>query len=475
VTRGADEICFLSAVELAAAVKERILSPVEIVEAVLERIETVDGELNSYCTVTAEAARSAARAAERVVMAGDAVGPLHGVPVSVKDLVFTRGVRTTRGSLVFSDFVPREDAPVVERLLGAGAIVVGKTNTPEFGWKGATNNRVFGPSRNPWDTTRTPGGSSGGSAAAVAAGLAPLSVGSDGAGSIRIPASYCGIVGLKPSFGRVPYSPPSPAGTLSHLGPMTRTVADCALMLEVIAGPDERDRHSLPRTGEHFAEAAAESVTARRIGWSTDFGYVRVDPQVRELTRAAAQHISEELGCEVEEADPGFADPATALDRMFYGGIGSWVDEHWDEWHELLDPGLAKMVERARRWTGLEMAQAHREAATVWESLRKYFERYDALITPTLPAPAFAVELDRPAGTEGLGWTPFTYPFNLTGLPAISVPCGWTSEGLPVGLQMVGPRYADADVLRLAAAYEAVAPWRHRLPKKASPGLRTED
>jgi aspartyl-tRNA(Asn)/glutamyl-tRNA(Gln) amidotransferase subunit A len=361
--------------------------------------------------------------------------------------------------------VPDEDAPVVERLRQAGAIMLGKTNTPEFGWKGATDNRVFGPTRNPWDPAKTAGGSSGGSGAAVAAGLGPLSVGSDGAGSIRIPASFNGTVGLKPSFGRVPYYPPSAVDTLSHVGPMTRTVADAALMLQVMAGPDERDRHSLPAAQEDFSTAGVEPMRSRRIAWSPDLGYARVDPEVLELAAAAARRFASDLGCEVEEAAPGFSDPGFATDRLFYGGLGSWIDEHWTEWRDRLDPGLIRHVER-----GFEVGQAHRERSVLWDKLQRFFSRYDALLTPTMPIPAFGVELDKPAEiagqpTEGLDWTPFTHPFNLNGVPAISVPCGWTSENLPVGLQIVGPRFADAEVLRLAAAYEAVAPWRDRRPQ----------
>jgi aspartyl-tRNA(Asn)/glutamyl-tRNA(Gln) amidotransferase subunit A len=453
-----------SARELAALIAKRAVSPLEVLDAHLAVIARVNPKLNAIVTLVADQAREQAKALETVLMRGDQVGPLAGLPIAIKDITPTAGIRTTYGSPLYKDYVPEEDAEIVSRLKAAGAIVIGKTNTPEFGWKGATDNRVFGPTRNPWDTSRTPGGSSGGSAAAVAAGLAPLSLGSDGAGSIRIPASYTGVVGLKPSFGRVPYAPPSAADTLSHAGPMTRTVADCALMLDVIAGPDERDRHSLPATNDDFTRAATEPMRARRIAWSADLGYARVAPEVRALTEAAARRFASDLGCEVEEAAPGFADPWVAIERIFYSGIGSWLDEHWTEWHDLLDPGLAAMVERARSWTGFEIAQAYRERSTLWDTLQRFFDRYDALLTPTMPAPAFAVGLDRPSDSDGLSWTPFTYPFNLNGVPAISVPCGWTSDNLPVGLQIVGRRYADAEVLRMAAAFEAVAPWRERRP-----------
>jgi Asp-tRNA(Asn)/Glu-tRNA(Gln) amidotransferase A subunit family amidase len=470
------DLCFLSAAELAAAIRVRTLSPREVVDAILERIEVLNPLLNAYCTLTADQARRDARAAEDALVRGDPIGPLHGVPVSIKDLIFTRGVRTTRGSAVFADFVPTEDSPAVERLKRAGAIVLGKTNTPEFGWKGATDNRVFGPTRNPWDLSRTPGGSSGGSAAAVAAGLGPLSLGTDGAGSIRIPSSFCGTVGIKPSFGRVPYYPPSASDTLSHQGPIARTVADAALMLSVIAGPDERDRHSLPRTADDFASAAREPLGARRIAWSADLGYVTVDVEVRTLAEAAARRFASDLGCEVEEAAPGFSDPLATVERIFHGSIGASLAGNWPEWRDRLDPGLVAVVEQARGLSGFDIGQANLERQALWERVRRFFERYDLLLTPTLPIPAFPVGLDSPRDAAGrpmpiLGWTPFTFPFNLTGQPAASVPCGWTAANLPVGLQIVGRRLADAEVIRAAAAFGRVAPWHHRRPPVAEPGV----
>ncbi|MBI2878907.1 MAG: amidase, partial [Candidatus Rokubacteria bacterium] len=287
-----DDLCYLPATDLAAAIRAKALSPVEVVEAFLARIERLNPLLNAYCTLTAEAAREAAREAEAAVLAGRPLGALHGVPVSIKDLIITRGVRTTWGSKIHEDHVPEEDAPAVERLRAAGAILLGKTNTPELGWRGSTDNLIFGPTRNPWDPGRTAGGSSGGAAAAVAAGLGPLAVGTDGGGSIRIPASFCGIYGLKPSFGRVPIYPASAAEALSHAGPMTRTVADAALMLEVLAGPDERDRNSLPADGARYARAIEDDLRGLRVAWSPDLGYAAVDPEVRALAEAAARRFT---------------------------------------------------------------------------------------------------------------------------------------------------------------------------------------
>ncbi|MEK7220064.1 MAG: amidase family protein, partial [candidate division NC10 bacterium] len=303
----ADDLASMPASELSAAIRAKRVSPVEVVEAVLDRIERLNPRLNAYCTVTAESARREAAAAEAAVMRGDALGPLHGVPVSVKDLVITRGVRTTFGSRIYENNVPQEDAPLVERLKAAGAILVGKTTTPEFGWKGVTDSPLLGITRNPWNPERTPGGSSGGAGAAVAAGLAPLAVGTDGGGSIRIPGSFCGVFGLKPTYGVIPVYPASATGTLSHAGPMTRTVRDAALMLQVMAGPDDRDPLSFPLEGMDFVAGLEGEIHGLRVAWSPTLGYAVVDPEVRLVTEAAAKRFSD-LGCRVEEVNRVFDD-----------------------------------------------------------------------------------------------------------------------------------------------------------------------
>lgn len=464
----ADELCRMSAAELAEAIRARRVSPVEVTEAVLARIERLNPRLNAYCTVTAGAALEAARAAEQALARGSAPGPLHGVPVSIKDTILTAGVRTTRGSKLYADYVPAEDAPVVERLKAAGAIILGKTNTPEFGWKGVTDNALFGPTRNPWNLERTPGGSSGGAAAAVAAGLGPLAIGTDGGGSIRIPAAFTGIVGLKPSFGLVPAYPPSPAESLSHVGPMARTVRDTALLLDVLAGPDERDRTSLPPLGVRFEEALAGDLRGLRVAWSRDLGYAVVEPEVAALAEQAARRFIE-LGCVVEEAQPGFPDPYDAWSVLFYAGIGAMLEDQPPGWRDVVDPELVRTVDAARPLAAFDYARAGFVRAALWDRLRRFFERYDLLLTPALAVTAFPVGLNAPeqiAGqpATGLRWSPFTYPFNMTGQPAISVPCGWTAEGLPAGLHIIGRRFADALVLRAAAAFEALQPWAARWP-----------
>jgi aspartyl-tRNA(Asn)/glutamyl-tRNA(Gln) amidotransferase subunit A len=462
----ATELWAFPATELAARIRRREVSPVEVVEAILARMERLDGLLGAFCTPTPELALEMARAAEAAVVRGERLGPLHGVPVSIKDMTWTKGIRTTRGSRLYADFIPPEEPPVVERLRAAGAVILGKTNTPEFGWKGATENLLFPPTRNPWNTERTPGGSSGGAGAAVAAGLGPLATGTDGAGSIRIPAAFCGIVGHKPSFGRVPVYPT--AIDLAVTGPMARTVHDAALLLEVMAGPDERDRHSLPDDGVDYAAECAGGVAGWRVAWSPDLGYAPVDPEVRALAEAAARRFAD-LGAVVEEAHPGFADPREIINVLFYAQVGAQVAGLPPERQALLDPGLAAVLDGMGGLTANDYIAMAMRRNDFWQPVRRFFERYDVLLTPTLPITAFEVGGEGPTEVAGravgrLGWTPFTFPFNLTGQPACTVPCGRTSEGLPVGLQIVGRRNDDASVLRAAAAFEEAAPWAHDWP-----------
>ncbi|MEW6298279.1 MAG: amidase [Thermodesulfobacteriota bacterium] len=463
-----EDLCFAPAVEIAALIREKKVSPVDVTEAFLARIDKINPQLNAYVTLTPDLAREAARGAEAAVMAGVSLGPLHGVPFSVKDLVFTAGVRTTAGSQVFRDFIPEADSVVVARLKAAGGIMLGKTNTPEFGYKATTENLVFGDTRSPWALEKTPGGSSGGAGAATAAGLAPLSVGTDGGGSIRIPASFCGIYGLKPTFGRVP-SLPGFGGwhSLSHTGPMTRTVADAALMMDVIALPDERDRLCIPTAPQSFSQALQNVPRKVRVGWTRDLGYAAVDPQV---VRAVEQAIPafREIGWDVEEAHPGFSDPVeifnTTVRAENYVVAGDLLARHAD----LLDPGMRAFAQLGAGITALDYLRANQERAQLCVRLATFFDTYDLLVTPTVAVPPFPINT-RPKEIAGrkvhvIGWIAFTYPFNLTGNPAASVPCGWTDDGLPIGLQIVGRRFDDALVLQASAAFEQVRPWRQRRP-----------
>lgn len=465
-----DELCWKSASDLAAAIKRRKISPVEVVDAVLARIEKLNSTLNAYCTVTADSARRGAKSAERALMKrGARLGLLHGVPFSIKDLIITKGVRTTWGTRLYADHVPQEDAPVVGRLKAAGGIMVGKTNTPMFGWIGATHNLLFGATRSPWNLDRTPGGSSGGAGAAVAAGMAPLAVGTDGGGSIRIPASFSGIFGFKPSYGRVPTYPPSAAWSLSHAGPMTRTVADAALMLNVIAGPDERDQYSLPPAGVDYVKALKGSLRGLRVAWSSTLSFAHVvDPEVLAATERAARGFKA-FGCRVDVVDVKFPDPSEAWNAIFCGGIATRLTPYFPDRRSDIDPGLVRIIEETLKWPPTKYVQAWFDRLAFWDAVRKLFVTYDLLLTPTVACPPFKIGLDNPteiAGTpiQPYGWIPFTYPFNMTGQPAASVPCGFTRDGLPIGLQIVGRRFDDRTVLRAAAAFEKARPWAGKRP-----------
>ena len=463
------ELCFLPATDLAHLIATRGVSPVEVVEAFLGRIEAVNPRLNAYCTVAADQARAAAREAEARLMRGDTLGPLHGVPVSFKDMTPTAGLRTTWGSLLFEHHVPPQDALPVARTKDAGGIVLGKTNTSEFGCKGVTDNRVFGVTRNPWNLALTPGGSSGGAAAAVAAGLGPLAEGSDFAGSLRIPPAACGVVGFKPSPGRLPKVNGDPWNTIATSGPITRTVRDAALFLDVLAGPDERDPLSLP--AESFLTACGQAVGRLRVAWSPDLGYAAVDARVAAIAGAATRAFAD-LGCDLDEAHPGFADPVEVEDGFGGAMYAALLGPRLAEWADRMDPRLVRFARRGEGMLATDYARLQAERAALYRSVAAFFDRYDLLLTPTIAVLPFPV--DGPEPTEiagravdrrGYGWIPFTYPFNLTGHPAISVPAGWTDDGLPVGLQMVGPRHGDAAVLRAAAAFEATRPWADCWPR----------
>lgn len=469
------ELCFLSAVELKERFAARELSPVEVTETVLAEIDRLNPTLNAYVTVTSDLARAQARSAERAY-AGNLAAPLAGIPVSIKDLTVTKGIRTTRGSLLYKDWVPDEDAPFMDRMYDGGAVMLGKTNTPELGWKGETTNRVVGSSHNPWKHGRTPGGSSGGGAAAVAAGLGPLSQGSDGAGSIRIPSGFCGIFGLKPSWGLVPQYPSSGLIELAHLGPMTRTVRDAALMLNATAGADPRDRNSWSSGVDYLAELDNVDLTGMRVAWSPDLGYASVEPEIRATTEAAAKRF-EELGCHVEEANPGLQDPWELVDVIWSAGMAAVHRDNLDEVRDLIDPGRLLIIESGLKRSATDLSSAFLERSLYFQSWRLFMERFDFVLTPTLPCTAFPVGEDYPMTIAGkpttyLGWTPFTYPFNLTGQPAATVPCGFDSNGLPIGLQIVGRWRDDTTVLRAAAAFESIAPWaQFRPPSDASSNL----
>ena len=437
------------------------LSPVEVVEASLERIERLDPSLNAFCLVDAERALADARASEERLRRGEPAGALDGVPVGVKDIFLTRGWPTLRGSRAIDPAGPwKEDAPAVAALRRNGAVLIGKTTTPELGWKGVTDSPLHGVTRNPWDPSRTAGGSSGGSAAALASGMVTLALGTDGGGSIRIPCGFCGLAGIKPTYGRVPAWPASPYGTVAHCGPMARTVTDVALLLDVMAEPDARDWSALPPPDCSFLDGLEDGVAGLRVAFSADLGHVYVDPEVAGLVAKAAEAFGE-LGAHVEALDPGFADPRRDFDALWSAGAAAAMPALGDPPASMLDPGLAEMVAFGRSHSVLDYLAASRRRDELGVLMSRFHEDWDFLLTPTLPLAAFEAGRDVPDDSPDRrwpGWTPFTYPFNLTQQPAASVPCGFTAAGLPVGLQIVGPRHGDALVLRAARAYEAAHP-----------------
>jgi aspartyl-tRNA(Asn)/glutamyl-tRNA(Gln) amidotransferase subunit A len=461
------DLYYMPATDLAAAIRTKQVSPVEVVNAILARIEQLNPRLNAFCLVTADAARQAAQTAEQAVMRGEPLGLLHGVPVSIKDLVITKGMRTMRGSKLYEHDVPAEDAPVVERLKAAGAIILGKTTTPEFGFKGVTDSPVTGITRNPWHLDRTPGGSSGGAGVAVATGMGPLAVGTDGGGSIRIPSSFCGIYGLKAHAGRVPVYPASTIGDISHVGPMTRTVRDAALMLNAIAGADDRDRLSLPTSHPDYLQAVEGDLHGLRVAWSADLGFAVVDPQVKQIT-AAAVAVFSELGCHVEEINPGFDNPGELFQYFFYVNIGAILQDY-PGYEQQIDPQLLANLAEVKGVSGQDYARVILRRSAIFDKIQRVFATYDVLLCPTVAVPPFEVGIEGPTQIAGRAldrrtWIAMTPLFNLTGQPAATVPCGFTTDGLPIGLQIVGRRFDEATVLRASAAFEAIRPWAQKRP-----------
>jgi aspartyl-tRNA(Asn)/glutamyl-tRNA(Gln) amidotransferase subunit A len=441
-------------------------------------MEALEPHLHAFCTTTPDLARREAKRVEKAILTGEDVGPLAGVPVGIKDLVCTAGIRTVSGSFAYQNFVPDEDDVVVERLKEADAIIIGKTNVPEFGYSAVGHSPVFETTRNPWNVERTSGGSSAGSGAAVAAGMGPFAIGSDGGGSIRIPSAHCGLFGMKASMGRVPLYPGtkderypgvSSWESLEHIGPLSRTVADGALMLSVIgSGPDARDRHSLPKPDFDWMGSCLGGIKGLRVAYSADWGYAAVDPEVRRVVGDAVKVFERDLGCIVEEAHPGFDDPYLA----FWGivalesdlrGLRAMVAEHGHH----MTPHIVDFI--MRPWTAEELTDAVMVRKAVTNKLWRFMTRYDLLLTPTLAVPPFQLHVQGPEKIDGnivppFKWLAFTFPFNLTGQPAATVPAGFSKDGLPIGLQIVGRHLDDPTVMRAAKAFETAHPWHDKWP-----------
>jgi len=449
---------WLSASELVERLKSDLKAS-EVVEGYLHRIKELNPEINAFITIN-DGAVEEAKEAEREEK------PLAGLPVAVKDNVETKGIRTTYASKLYENHIPQEDAVMIERLRRGGAVIIGKTNLPELGLIAYTDNPLFGPTRNPWDLERTVGGSSGGSAAAVAAALVPVATGNDGGGSIRIPASFCNLFGLKPTFGRIPCHPAMPIFIGLHSeGFLTRYVEDTALLLDIVAGRDERDMHSLPKH-VNYTKAIEEPIDNVRIAFSPNLGFM-IEPEVERMVRDAVSKL-ERFG-EVEEVSLTIPNLETELITKVVLEVTTWIGERLEEWKEVAYPPYLGFIALAESMSHKEYIKIEERKMELWGALKRVFQNYDFLVTPTVTVPPFELgnigvpEIDGKA-VSPLAWMPFTYLFNFTGQPAASLPAGFTKRGLPVGMQVVGRHFKEAEVLRIAKVYQDVNPWQDRKP-----------
>ncbi|MFC4373738.1 amidase [Nocardia halotolerans] len=449
----------MTAVQLVSAYAAGLLSPVEATQACLDAIAARDGALNAFCLLDPDRTLVQAKDSEARWQSGNPRGLLDGVPIAIKDIFLTDGWPTLRGSACVDANGPwLVDSPVAARLREDGMVFLGKTTTPEIAWKGVTDCPLTGVTRNPVDPATTAGGSSGGSAAAVAGAMAPVAVGTDGGGSIRIPASFCGIVGFKPTHGRIPLYPASPFGPLAHAGPMTRTVEDAALLMDILSLPDPRDPTALAPTFTTFRSQMQRDVRGLSVGYSATLGYASVDPEVAEIVARAVGRLAE-AELTIEAVDPGFPDPREAFETLWAAGAAAMLAKFPAGSRDQVDPGLGRVWDRGTTISAVEYLDARQVAAQVGITMGAFHTAYDVLITPTMPITAFPAGYDVPPDSELLGWpdwTPFTYPFNMTQQPAISIPVGTTRAGLPVGMQIVGPRHSDDLVLAVARHAEAV-------------------
>ena len=466
-----DDICFMSACDTLDKIKSQELTSQEITETVIERIEKVNPIINAFCTPTFEIAREMAKLSDEKVKKGQKIRLIEGIPTSLKDEILTKGIRTTFGSKMFENFVPLEDDVIVKRLRNEGCVILGKTNLPAFGYKGVTDNKIFGTTKNPWDIERTPGGSSGGAAASIASGLGYLALGSDGGGSIRIPSSFSGVYGIKPSFGRIPHDAMATSGaigTLVHKGPLVRYVRDAAIMLDVMVGEDDIDRYSLPKPSFSFLEKLNETPKNLKIGFSLDLGFVKIiDPEVEKSVLDSMQKF-EEFDWSVENNKRiKIKDADRVLQTYWFSGFQATAQAGNQD-----EEGINYMAQVASKFTVKDLKWADLQRERIYQEICKHFKKFDILITPTLACPAFklgtdwAHEIDgKDVSEDALAWQPYTYPFNLSGHPAASIPCGWSKKGLPIGMQIVGKRLDDLTVLQASQAFEEIAPWQDKRPK----------
>ena len=461
------DLLYKSAVELRDLVVAKEISPVELLDQSLARMEEVEPKLNNFVTTTEDIAHAAAKKAEKAILNNDSPGLLHGLPISIKDLIAMGGVRWTFGSKASADNIAALDAPAVERVRNEGGVIIGKTTTSEFGCKAVGDSPLTGITRNPWDLAKTPGGSSAGAAASVAVGVTPFALGTDGGGSVRIPASLTGLFAVKAQFARVPIFPEAATPTLAHVGPIARTVRDAALLLTAVAGFDRRDPFAVAEPVPDFLAACDQPVKGMRVAWSPTLGYARPMSDVVELCEQAVKTL-EDLGCEVELVDNVMErDPIDMWMSEFYAGVGTRLNTVLTERPELLDPAVAEVLGGALDRTLEEYWTQVFNRYRFREEMRQFMEKYDLLVSPVLPVPAFDVGLNLPPQmpvANVISWVSYTYPFNLTGQPGASLPVGFTGEGLPVGLQLISKAIRETDIFRVAAALEAARPWIDKKP-----------
>jgi len=463
-----EDLGFLPATTLAELIRTKQLSPVEYMQTLLARIEAHDPKVNAFAHLAPDRAMEAARAAETKLMSGERIGRLHGVPVTIKDLAITKDMPTQQGSFIYQGNQPTEDTPIVPRLTDEGAIILGKTTTSEFGWKGVSQSPLTGITHNPWKFGYNAGASSAGAGAAAAAGFGPLHQGSDGAGSIRMPAHFCGVFGLKPSFGRVPNYPVSTGDMTSHNGPLTRTVADSAVFLEVMSGPHPLDYTTLEAGPAAYHARLHEGIKGRRIAYSPDLGHIRVDPEIAALVKAAAQRFTD-LGAIVEEVATPWAAPGPELIRFFWSAHLTRLKPQLEKWQSRMDPGLVACINASANVSVAEYQLARERKMAYVADIHRWFQDWDFLLTPAVSVAAFPADKLMPDHWplhewDWVNWAEFSYPFNMSWNPAASVPCGFTADGLPVGLQIVGKRFDDLGVLQASAAFEAIQPWAGKRP-----------
>lgn len=463
------DLCFLPAVEIAVLVRRKQVSPVEVIKAFLQQAEQIGRAVNAFTVVLADQALDEARRAETAVMNGEAIGLLHGVPVTIKDMSETKGVKTERGSYILKGNIPARDSPVVTRLRNAGAIVVAKTTTAELGWTAVSRSPLTGITHNPWKQGYNAGGSSAGAAAAAATGCGPIHQGGDAAGSIRLPAHFCGVYGLKPTFGRIPLVPADIGDCSAHIGPITRTVADAAAMLQASAGPHPRDQFSCEAPPPDYMGLLNKWAKGNKIAFTPDLGHARVDPAIAELVKNAASVFAADLGAHVEPVKFEWGRLGPDLIRFFWPAHLTGYAKYLAQWRGKMDPGLVACINSATSYTVVDYQQMRDRKRQYCDAIHRTFEQWDYLIMPTASVPAFPAHLLQPPDWpqhewDWLSWAEFTYPFNFTGNPAASLPCGFTQDGLPVGIQIVGRRFDDVGILQASAAFEAVRPWRQNRP-----------